>query len=64
MEMNLKQTVGIVTGAGQGVGAQIAHTLAAAGVCVAVNDINPDRAERTAVAIREAGGEAIAIAAD
>ncbi|MCA9898931.1 MAG: SDR family oxidoreductase [Ardenticatenaceae bacterium] len=62
--MNLKQTVGIVTGAGQGVGAQIAHTLAAAGVCVAVNDINPDRAERTAVAIREAGGEAIAIAAD
>lgn len=64
MEMNLKQTVGIVTGAGQGLGAQIAHTLAAAGVCVAVNDINPDRAERTAVAIRKAGGEAIAVAAD
>ncbi|MFZ1395860.1 MAG: SDR family oxidoreductase [Candidatus Promineifilaceae bacterium] len=62
--MNLNQTVGIVTGAGQGVGAQIAQSLAAAGVRVAVNDINPDRAERTAVAIRQAGGEAIAVAAD
>ncbi len=64
MKINLNQTVGIVTGAGQGVGAQIAQTLAAAGVRVAVNDINPDRAERTAVAIRQAGGEALAIAAD
>ena len=64
MEINLKQTVGIVTGAGQGLGAQIALALAAAGVRVAVNDINPDRAERTAVAIQQAGGEAIAVAAD
>jgi len=31
---------------------------------VAVNDINPDRAERTAVAIRESGGQAMAVAAD
>jgi NAD(P)-dependent dehydrogenase (short-subunit alcohol dehydrogenase family) len=29
-----------------------------------VNDINPDRAERTAVAIRNSGGEALAVAAD
>ena len=58
------QKVAIVTGAGQGLGAVIAQTLAADGVRVAVNDINPDRAERTAVAIRNAGGEAIAIAAD
>lgn len=64
METNLKQKVGIVTGAGQGLGAQIAQALAAAGVRVAVNDINPDRAERTAVAIQQAGGEAIAVAAD
>ncbi|WP_420645796.1 SDR family NAD(P)-dependent oxidoreductase [Candidatus Leptofilum sp.] len=62
--MNLTQVVGIVTGAGQGLGAHVAHTLAAAGVRVAVNDINPDRAERTAVAIQQAGGEAIAVAAD
>ena len=60
----LMQKVAIVTGAGQGLGAVIAQTLAADGVRVAVNDINPDRAERTAVAIRNAGGEAIAVAAD
>jgi 3-oxoacyl-[acyl-carrier protein] reductase len=56
--------VAIVTGAGQGIGAAIAQTLATNGVRVAVNDLNPDRAERTAVSIRESGGEAIGIAAD
>lgn len=64
MENKQNKKVCIVTGAGQGLGALIAQTLAADGVRVAVNDINPDRAERTAVSIREAGGEALAIAAD
>ncbi len=64
MENNLQNKVAIITGAGQGLGAIIAQTLAAAGVRVAVNDINPDRAERTAAAIRAAGGEGIAVAAD
>lgn len=64
MENDKQLKVGIVTGAGQGLGAVIAQTLAAAGVQIAVNDLNPDRAERTAVAIRDAGGAAIAIAAD
>lgn len=64
MDNSLHNNVAIVTGAGQGLGAEIARTLAAAGVRVAVNDINPDRAERTAVAIRESGGQAIAVAAD
>jgi len=64
MKLSLDNKVAIVTGAGQGIGAAVAHTLAAAGARVAVNDINPDRAERTAVAIREAGGQAIGIAAD
>ncbi len=64
MENGNNFRVGIVTGAGQGIGAAISQTLAAAGVRIAVNDINPDRAERTAAAIREQGGAAIAIAAD
>lgn len=64
MEVRLDERVAIVTGAGRGIGAAIAQTLAAAGANVAVNDLNPDRAERTAVAIRAAGGQAIAITAD
>lgn len=61
---SLWSKIAIVTGAGQGIGALIARTLADAGVKIAVNDINPDRAERTAVAICNAGGQAVAIAAD
>lgn len=61
---SLAGRVAIVTGAGQGIGASVARLLAEAGASVAVNDINPDRAERTAAAIRHAGGQAVAIAAD
>lgn len=64
MEISLQDKVAIVTGAGQGLGEAIAHTLAAAGAKVAVNDLNPDRAERVAAAIRAAGGEAIGVMAD
>ncbi len=60
----LQNKVAIVTGAGHGTGAVIAQTLAEAGARVAVNDLNPDRAERIAAAIRHAGGQATAVAAD
>lgn len=60
----LQNKIAIVTGAGRGSGAAIAHSLSAAGACVAVNDLNPDRAERTAAAIRQAGGQAMGITAD
>ena len=64
MTINLKEKVAIVTGAGQGIGAAIARALAAAGACVTVNDLNPDRAEKTAVSITQSGGQAIAVAGD
>lgn len=62
--MDLGEKVAIVTGAGRGIGRTIALSLGAAGIKVAVNDLNPDKAEQTADAIREAGGEALAVSAD
>lgn len=56
--------VAIVTGAGRGLGEAIAKELAHAGARVAVNDINPDRAERVAREIRAAAGQAIGVMAD
>lgn len=64
MELELHEQVAIVTGGGQGLGSAIAHTLATAGARIVVNDLNPDRAERVASDIRQAGGEAIGVAAD
>lgn len=64
MEFILQDKVAIVTGAGQGIGASIALALAKAGAKVAVNDINPNRAEGIVQAIKEAGGEAIDVIAD
>ena len=45
----------LVTGAGQGVGAEIARELARRGAAVAVNDLYAERAEQVAKEIREAG---------
>lgn len=64
MNLRLDNKVAIVTGAGRGIGEAIAYALADAGARVAVNDINPDRAERVAAAIRQNRGQAIGIAAD
>lgn len=64
MPNELKGRVAIVTGAGRGVGAAVARALADRGARVAVNDINPDRAERIAQAIMTNGGEALAVQAD
>jgi len=54
----------LVTGAGQGQGVGIARALAAQGAAVAVNDLVPERAEKTRSAIAEAGGTAISAAFD
>jgi 3-oxoacyl-[acyl-carrier protein] reductase len=57
-------SVAIVTGAGSGIGAGIARTLAADGVSVCVADINSDSADLTAAEIRAQGGQAIAVSVD
>lgn len=54
----------LVTGAGQGLGAEIARTLAAHGAAVAVNDLFAERAEAVAAAIADGGGRAVAAPAD
>lgn len=56
--------VAIVTGAGNGLGAECAKVLAQHGARVAVTDINLNAALEVVSAIEKNGGEAIAVAAD
>jgi 2-hydroxycyclohexanecarboxyl-CoA dehydrogenase len=54
----------IVTGGGGGIGGATCRRFAAEGARVAVLDLNPEAAEKTAAAIRGAGGTAAAIRCD
>jgi 3-oxoacyl-[acyl-carrier protein] reductase len=56
--------VALVTGAAQGIGAEIARQLAAAGAKVGVLDLNLDAAVAVADEIKSAGGAALGLAAD
>ncbi len=57
--------VALVTGAGQGIGRQIALALARAGADVAVNDVRADdRPEETAAMVAELGRRALVVRAD
>lgn len=60
-EINVSGKVAIVTGGSRGIGAEIAHTLARAGARVVVASRKQEGVERTATAIRAAGGEALPI---
>ena len=68
-DMRVDGRVAIVTGAGRGIGAAIAQTLAGAGATVIVSDIESDLAEAQAAGIRDAdhgvdSNRADAVAAD
>ncbi|MCZ6831897.1 MAG: SDR family oxidoreductase [Gammaproteobacteria bacterium] len=58
--MSIEQKTALITGAGQGMGLGVAHHLAAQGVQVLINDIDPEKAEAAAQAIIAAGGKALA----
>lgn len=56
--------VALITGAASGIGLQIAHDLAQQGATVCIVDRNGPAAEEAAQAIRDAGGEALAVVLD
>ncbi len=60
----LQDKVCLITGSGRGIGAAAAEHFAAFGAKVVVTDIDAEPAEATAQRIREAGGQAMAFAAD
>jgi NAD(P)-dependent dehydrogenase (short-subunit alcohol dehydrogenase family) len=62
--MKLKDRVAVVTGAGRNIGEAVAKLFAAEGAKIAVVDLDRPRAERTAAAIKDAGGTAEAFVAD
>src|SRR5262245_45522896 len=64
MNLELKDKVAIVTGAGQGVGRRLATDLAAEGACVVVNDLFKERADSVVQEITEAGCSAMVGVAD
>jgi 3-oxoacyl-[acyl-carrier protein] reductase len=64
MDLGLNDKVAIITGAGRGIGRQIALTLAEEGAKVAVNDYYEDRANAVADEIKAAGGQGLGVKAD
>jgi 3-oxoacyl-[acyl-carrier protein] reductase len=55
----LEGKVAVITGAGRGIGSATARLFAEEGAAVVVNDVDPEPAEETAQAVKEAGGQAM-----
>lgn len=56
--------VAIITGSGQGIGAEAARLFANEGAKVVVSDIDGKKAEEVVARIKQSGGQAIAVAGD
>ena len=64
VEIDLTGRTALVTGAGAGIGAEIAAWLARAGAWVAVHDVRRPQAEATVARIEADGGRAVPVIAD
>jgi 3-oxoacyl-[acyl-carrier protein] reductase len=62
--MKLKGQVAIVTGAGRNIGEEVAKLFSAEGAKIAVVDLDKARGQRTADAVKAAGGDAEAFVTD
>lgn len=63
-EKTLTGQVAIVTGAGRGIGAIVARTLAEHGAKIVVADIDAERAQKTTDAIKASSGDALSVRVD
>lgn len=64
MKINFKDKVVIVTGAGAGIGENVAKMYAANGAKVVVNARTPEHCDRVCSEIKQAGGEALSVPGD
>src|SRR5262245_16241727 len=60
----VKERVAVVTGAGNGLGREIAQLLAKEGARVALGDLDAAGLDRTAAAIKGSGGSVVAVVGD
>jgi len=57
--LKLQDQVALVTGAGGGIGTAIATTLARMGAHIAINDLNPEAAERLSAEVKALGAQTL-----